>query len=149
MNTDEINIFYASKLQEEGVVVVFGVPGLKVHSKLFLITQKADNKIIQYANIGTGNFNENTAKTYCDHTLLTSDKKIKVKFGPAMRTIIDFSNIENGLSVLPTGESGNLMSTNYKNQAPIYNNGKLRGQKMNREEILSKKSGRLLLTPSR
>ena len=80
---------------------------------------------------------------------LTSDKKIKVKFGPAMRTIIDFSNIENGLSVLPTGESGNLMSTNYKNQAPIYNNGKLRGQKMNREEILSKKSGRLLLSPSR
>ena len=53
------------------------------------------------------------------------------------------------MSILPTGESGNLMSTHYKNQAPIYNNGKLRGQKMNREELASKKSGRLLLLPSR
>ena len=73
---EEINIFYSSKLQEEGVEVIFGVPGLKVHSKLFLITQHEENKIINYAHIGTGNFNENTAKTYCDHALLTSDKTI-------------------------------------------------------------------------
>ena len=51
------------------------------------------------------------------------------------------------MSILPTGESGNLMSTHYKNQAPIYNNGKLRGQRMNRTEIDRKKSGRLLLSP--
>ena len=80
---------------------------------------------------------------------LTNEKKIKVKFGPSMRIVLDFANIENSLSILPTGESGNIMSTNYKNQAPIYNNGKLRGQKMNREEILSKKSGRMLLSPAR
>lgn len=73
---EEINIFYSSKLQEEGVEVIFGVPGLKVHSKLFLITQHEENKIINYAHIGTGNFNENTAKTYCDHALLTVDKTI-------------------------------------------------------------------------
>lgn len=73
---EEINIFYSSKLQEEGVEVIFGVPGLKVHSKLFLITQHEENKIINYAHIGTGNFNENTAKTYCDHALLTADKTI-------------------------------------------------------------------------
>jgi polyphosphate kinase len=73
---EEINIFYANKLQEEGVEVIFGVPGLKVHSKLFIITRREDNKLIQYAHIGTGNFNENTAKLYCDHSLLTADKKI-------------------------------------------------------------------------
>lgn len=79
---------------------------------------------------------------------LTSDKKIKVKFGPAMRIIIDFANIENSLSVLPTGESGNIMSNFYKNQAYLYNNGKLRGQKMNKNEIARKKCGRLLLLPA-
>ena len=73
---EEINIFYANKLQEEGVEVIFGVQGLKVHSKLFLITRKASDKVVQYAHIGTGNFNENTAKTYCDHSLLTADKSI-------------------------------------------------------------------------
>src|SRR4029078_2761974 len=70
---EESNIFYAGKLQEEGVQVIFGVPGLKVHSKLFLITRKEENKTVSYAHIGTGNFNENTARTYCDHSLLTSE----------------------------------------------------------------------------
>jgi len=73
---EEINIYYASKLQEEGVQVIFGVPGLKVHSKLFLITQVEGKKIINYAHIGTGNFNENTARVYCDNALLTADKRI-------------------------------------------------------------------------
>ena len=73
---EEINIFYAGKLQEEGVEVIFGVPGLKVHSKLFLITQQEEKRIIQYAHIGTGNFNENTARVYCDHALLTADRSI-------------------------------------------------------------------------
>jgi polyphosphate kinase len=73
---EETNIYYAQKLQEEGVDVIFGVQGLKVHSKLFLISRQEDHKVVHYAHIGTGNFNENTAKLYCDHSLLTSDKKI-------------------------------------------------------------------------
>ncbi len=73
---EESNIFYANKLQEEGVVVIFGVPGLKVHSKLFIITRQEENTLAQYAHIGTGNFNEHTAKIYCDHSLLTANKKI-------------------------------------------------------------------------
>lgn len=73
---EEINIYYANKLQEEGVEVIFGVPGLKVHSKLFIITRRGGKGVVQYAHIGTGNFNENTAKEYCDHSLLTADKKI-------------------------------------------------------------------------
>jgi polyphosphate kinase len=58
------------------VKVIFGVPGLKVHSKLFVITRKENGKLLNYAHIGTGNFNEQTAKIYCDHSLLTADKRI-------------------------------------------------------------------------
>jgi len=73
---EEANIYFANKLQEEGAKVIFGVPGLKVHSKLFVITRKENGKMVSYAHIGTGNFNEQTAKVYCDHSLLTADKKI-------------------------------------------------------------------------
>ena len=73
---EEANIYFANKLQEEGATVIFGVPGLKVHSKLFAITRKEGGKFITYAHIGTGNFNEQTAKSYCDHSLLTCDKRI-------------------------------------------------------------------------
>lgn len=73
---EETNIFYANKLQEEGAEVIFGVPGLKVHSKLILITRTEGGKQVNYAHVGTGNFNEFTAKIYSDHALLTSDKLI-------------------------------------------------------------------------
>ncbi|HEY0029453.1 MAG TPA: polyphosphate kinase 1, partial [Bacteroidia bacterium] len=73
---EEANIYWSGKLQEEGAKIIYGVPGLKVHSKLFLITRKESGKINQYAHIGTGNFNGETAKIYTDHTLLTSDKTI-------------------------------------------------------------------------
>jgi polyphosphate kinase len=73
---EEANIYWAGKLQEEGANVIYGVPGLKVHSKMFLITRKENGKINHYAHIGTGNFNGDTARIYTDHTLLTSDKRI-------------------------------------------------------------------------
>ncbi len=73
---EENNIYWANKLQEEGATVIYGVPGLKVHSKLFLITTKVNGKEIKYAHIGTGNFNEKTARIYTDFSLLTADKNI-------------------------------------------------------------------------
>ncbi len=73
---EEANIHWANKLQEEGVRIVYGVQGLKVHSKLFLITRIEENKMIRYAHIGTGNFNEDTARVYTDLSLLTCDKRI-------------------------------------------------------------------------
>lgn len=73
---EENNIYWANKLQEEGATVIYGVPGLKVHSKLFLITTRVNGKEIKYAHIGTGNFNENTARIYTDFSLLTADKNI-------------------------------------------------------------------------
>ncbi len=73
---EEANIQWANKLQEEGVEVIFGVEGLKVHSKLILITRKERRKEELFAHIGTGNFHEGTARLYADTSLLTVDKRI-------------------------------------------------------------------------
>jgi len=73
---EESNIFWANKLQEEGAKVIYGVPGLKVHSKMFSIARKENNKTTHYSHIGTGNFNGDTAKVYTDHSLLTADIRI-------------------------------------------------------------------------
>jgi polyphosphate kinase len=73
---EEANIYWTQKLEEEGAHLIEGVPGLKIHSKLCLITRKEKKKEVRYASIGTGNFNESTAKIYSDHALLTADKAI-------------------------------------------------------------------------
>ena len=73
---EEANLFWANQLKEEGANIIYGVPNLKVHSKLFLITRKEEGNFVDYAHIGTGNFNEDTATLYCDHALLTADERI-------------------------------------------------------------------------
>ncbi len=73
---EEANILWGNKLLEEGVKVIYGVPGLKVHSKLCLITRVKNDITQRYAAVGTGNFNEDTARVYTDLLLLTTDKKI-------------------------------------------------------------------------
>jgi polyphosphate kinase len=73
---EEANILWGNKLREEGVKVIYGVPGLKVHSKLCLITRVKNNVTQRFAAVGTGNFNEDTARVYTDLLLLTTDKKI-------------------------------------------------------------------------
>jgi polyphosphate kinase len=73
---EEANIYWSRILQEEGAHVIYGVPGLKVHSKLCLITRKEHRDIEQYACISTGNFNEDTAQYYTDTMLLTNNPEI-------------------------------------------------------------------------
>jgi polyphosphate kinase len=73
---EEANILWGNKLLDEGVKVIYGVPGLKVHSKLCLITRVKNEVSQRYAAVGTGNFNEDTARIYTDNLLLTTDKKI-------------------------------------------------------------------------
>lgn len=73
---EENNIYWANKLQEEGAHVIYGVTGLKVHSKLFLITSRIKGKEVKVAHVGTGNFNEKTARIYTDFSLLTANKLI-------------------------------------------------------------------------
>lgn len=67
--------------------------------------------------------------------IYTDEAIIPVKGGPSTRRIIDFSDIENSLSVLPTGNSGNPMSKYYSDQAELFVNGKFRKMKLNKKEI--------------
>lgn len=77
---------------------------------------------------------------------LNNEGKYYVKGGPSTRRIVDFSDIENCWSILPTGQSGNPFSKHYSDQAEMYNAGKFRKMKLNKEEII-KTSTKLVLKP--
>lgn len=70
------NIRYAEKFQEEGIQIIFGIAGLKVHSKVCVIEREEKGEIRRYGFISTGNFNESTAKIYTDITLFTAHQPI-------------------------------------------------------------------------
>lgn len=69
---EEANIYWANSMQEEGIRVIFGVNQLKVHAKLCLIRRVEEGNLVDYAFIGTGNFNEDTARIYSDIALMTA-----------------------------------------------------------------------------
>lgn len=73
---EKANIEYAELFQSEGIRIIFGVKGLKVHCKICVADRIEDNKIVRYGIISTGNFNENTARVYTDYTLFTADQRI-------------------------------------------------------------------------
>lgn len=73
---EQANIDYAQQMQNEGVNLIFGVQGLKVHSKMCVIEREEKKKLKRYGFISTGNFNESTAKIYTDYTLFTSNQSI-------------------------------------------------------------------------
>ncbi|MEM5566035.1 polyphosphate kinase 1 [Psychroserpens sp. AS72] len=73
---EQANIDYAEQMQDEGVNLLFGVAGLKVHSKICVIEREEGNSTKRYGFISTGNFNESTAKVYTDFTLFTANQKV-------------------------------------------------------------------------
>ncbi|MFI0426597.1 MAG: polyphosphate kinase 1 [Flavobacterium sp.] len=73
---EESNISYSEQMQTEGIELIFGVKGLKVHSKICVIERIEEGKVKRYGLISTGNFNENSAKVYTDVTLFTSNTEI-------------------------------------------------------------------------
>tara|TARA_R110002072_G_scaffold51170_2_gene136958 strand:+ start:10908 stop:13052 length:2145 start_codon:yes stop_codon:yes gene_type:complete len=83
---EEANINWAQRLTENGIEVIFGIPGLKVHSKLLLIERKEGNASRYYTHIGTGNFNEKTARLYTDYSLITYDQNV----GKDVVNVFDF-----------------------------------------------------------
>jgi penicillin amidase len=78
----------------------------------------------------------------------TDEAKYVVKGGPSTRRIIDFSDIENSWSILPTGQSGNQLSSHYSDQAELYNEGKFRKMKLNKKEIV-RTSTKLVFIPNK
>lgn len=76
----------------------------------------------------------------------TDSGEYQVKGGLSTRRVIDFSDIENSTSILPTGQSGNPFSKHYSDQAEMYATGKFRKMKLNKEEII-RTSTKLIFTP--
>jgi penicillin amidase len=73
----------------------------------------------------------------------------KVTSGPAMRIILDFSDVEGSVSVLPTGNSGNRFSKHYADQKELYVEGNYRPQLMNEETIKEKSTNKMILSPTK
>ena len=90
-----------------------------------------------YFNVGP--FPINGAREVLNNQAFTYNNTgiYNVTSGPSTRRIIDFSDIENSMSILPTGQSGNPFSEHYKDQAEMYNNGEFRKMKLNKAEIIS------------
>lgn len=73
---EKANIFWTGRLEEEGVNVNYGLTDYKVHSKICLVKRMEKGRVVYYAHLATGNFNEKTAKIYCDHSIFTAKKEI-------------------------------------------------------------------------
>ena len=73
---EERNINWANRMEDAGIHVVYGIQGLKIHSKLTLVVRQESEAVKCYAHIGTGNYHSQTAKAYTDLGLLTVDKEI-------------------------------------------------------------------------
>ncbi|MEN0047438.1 MAG: polyphosphate kinase 1 [Bacteroidota bacterium] len=92
------NLYWGEKLKEAGATVIYSFPAIKVHTKLFLISREEEGRLRHYSYIGTGNFNEKTAKIYGDHAILTAD----VELGKEIRQV--FYLLERK-TLLPKAES--------------------------------------------
>lgn len=72
---EEANINLATRLQEAGIQVVYGVVGFKTHAKMLLVVRREKSKLVKYAHVGTGNYHATTARLYTDISMLTCNKR--------------------------------------------------------------------------
>ncbi|RDI99704.1 polyphosphate kinase 1 [Dyella solisilvae] len=73
---EESNLSLASRLQQAGAMVIYGVVGVKTHAKLMLIQRREGEELVRYAHLGTGNYHTGNARLYTDYSLLTSDQAL-------------------------------------------------------------------------
>jgi polyphosphate kinase len=73
---EESNLSLASRLQQAGAMVIYGVVGIKTHAKLMLIQRREGSALVRYAHMGTGNYHTGNARLYTDYSLLTSDQPL-------------------------------------------------------------------------
>jgi polyphosphate kinase len=92
---EENNIGWARALEHEGVHVVYGVVGLKVHAKLCMIVRREKDGIRRYIHLGTGNYNAATSRIYTDFGLFTCDKEIGEDVADLFNFLTGYARIEN------------------------------------------------------
>ncbi|MBC7960515.1 MAG: polyphosphate kinase 1, partial [Vallitaleaceae bacterium] len=102
---EENNIQWARRLEESGCHVIYGLVGLKTHSKVTLIVRNEDDGIRRYVHLGTGNYNDITAKIYTDLGLLTCNEKIGADVSAVFNTLSGYSDPPklHKISMAPTG----------------------------------------------
>lgn len=97
---EENNIDWSKRLEEAGCHVIYGLPGYKVHSKLLLITRKIGNKIEYITQIGTGNYNEKTARLYTDLSLMTANPAVGTDASVVFNSLFMGSVVESSSHLL-------------------------------------------------
>jgi polyphosphate kinase len=94
---EENNLEWGRKFKEKGAEVIFSFPKIKVHSKILLVVRREKDNVVNYAYIGTGNFNSKTSKIYCDHGIFTADKRLT-------KEISRIFNVLEGKMIVPREE---------------------------------------------
>ena len=89
---EENNVHWARELEQEGVHVVYGLRGLKVHAKVVLIVRREDDAIRRYVHLGTGNYNDVTANFYTDLGLFTSDSELGADVASIFNILTGYSD---------------------------------------------------------
>lgn len=109
---EENNIVWAKKLEKAGCHVIYGLVGLKTHSKITLIVRKEEDEIRRYVHLGTGNYNDSTAKLYTDMGMFTS----KTRYGEDATAVFNMLSgyseplVWNKLSLAPLWLRGKFLS---------------------------------------
>ncbi|WP_082915388.1 polyphosphate kinase 1 [Arachidicoccus ginsenosidimutans] len=113
---EEANLEWKTRLEEEGVKVLIGIPDMKVHAKICVIKKRVNKKIIEYGFVATGNLNEKTARIYADHMLMTANKGVMADINKIFKflttgkpeRVVDLNSCKK-LFVCPTGMRTHLM----------------------------------------
>lgn len=102
---EESNIAWARRLEEAGCHVIYGLVGLKTHSKVTLIVRQEDDGIKRYVHLGTGNYNDITARFYTDTGLMTCNEKIGTDTTAIFNTLSGYSDPPklHKITMAPTG----------------------------------------------
>ena len=101
---EERNVKWARELEEAGCHVIYGLSGLKTHAKCLLVIRKEEDGIKRYVHLGTGNYNDSTAKLYVDYSYFTMDEEIGIDASYLFNKLTGFSKIDDWkkLIVAPT-----------------------------------------------
>ena len=92
---EENNIEWSRRLEDAGCRVIYGLDGYKVHSKLCLVTKKSEGQVEYYTQIGTGNYNEKTARLYTDLSLMTANVEIGVEAAKVFQALSMEETVDN------------------------------------------------------
>lgn len=97
---EENNIEWSRRLEEAGCQVIYGLEGYKVHSKLCLVTRREKGRIEYYTQVGTGNYNEKTARLYTDLSLMTADPDIGLEAALVFQALAKGETVETSRQLL-------------------------------------------------